>query len=1092
VGLTLALCVQSTVQAQTGQPATGPQTGDARVGEYTLEQAEMLVNEKVAEKMRAISERRRENIIKLESLLQNVDYRKDQDRAPKVLHMLAENHWEEGLFQYLQRRTEWDKALDQFNAGTLSTRPDEPVEDYSQSLEYYRKILREFPNYPRIDEVIFYLGKGAMKEGKAKQSRALQKEGVDFLNRLVKNYPKSRFLAEAHLAMAEYYFETNSLAFARFNYDVIIEKYQKSAMYNYALYKLGWVHFNLADFDKAVETFQSVVAMVGKEQSQGVIEFKNQALNDLVVTYAEVPNGWMQARDYFMKVLDEKEAYRKMRALGDLLVAQDKDPEAIAVFRHFIEREKTTRNIPEYFGILLSIYKKTNDMPNLDAVTAEIIEYFKPNGTWITVNKNDEEVVDAANLMTEEYLLFLANFYHVEAQRLKSADMYRRAADRYATYLTRFGDSKNAYKVNFYYAEILYEQMKDFAKAKEQYQRVIERETKGEFVEDSALGVIYSTQELMVAEGIEGISKKAGMEVVKVDPKAAEAPIPETALHPLEVDYIAGADKYVELLTELIKDPEVRKKNPERGEKIPEIMYIAASLYYRHGKFQEAVNRLRILFEYDKSSKYAAYAVFTLLDCYQRLAQWPMVEEWARKLIAARNFTVRKEADLKKIVAIAMTENARLLSVEKKYDSAIAEAMRVYEEFRRNEDMASKALFNVAALYEGQKEVDKAVRTYLRVVKEFPKAEVAPEALFTIGLIYESQTEFDKAADYFESMEQFKALKEPTEADKKENWKKLQEQISDALQNAGLIREALGQPKEAIDVYQKFVKYFPGDAEVPKVYLRIGTVYENQGDAANLKRAHDHYQLWLKKNYPIPEMTIEALARSGDCLKRIDKVKNRRAATLFFQRAQEVFSRSIANPDVVNKAKVFAAQAAFEVADYAYDDFTVLNIPSTLNPSVLKRSLEAKAEAQIKAEKMFDAVLDYKSGGWSAGSLFKIGLMYFEFKEKLLEVPVPDGLDPDTENMYLAILEEIARPVEEKSLRAFERALKLAHEEKVYNVWSKACAQYAAKVNQDTFPVAGDDQVKANHIKDTLASTSFIRSLRRGDVEVKMVQEARR
>ena len=40
------------------------------------------------------------------------------------------------------------------------------MEDYGTSLEYYRKVLREFPGYGRIDEVIYYLGKGALKEGK--------------------------------------------------------------------------------------------------------------------------------------------------------------------------------------------------------------------------------------------------------------------------------------------------------------------------------------------------------------------------------------------------------------------------------------------------------------------------------------------------------------------------------------------------------------------------------------------------------------------------------------------------------------------------------------------------------------------------------------------------------------------------------------------------------------------------------------------------------------------------------------------------------------------------------------------------------------
>ncbi len=1116
-------------KAEASAPAEGQQPGTARSGKFSLEQAEALANESLAAKMRAISEKRRENIAKLEQLLANPDYRKDPERAPKVMHMLAEAWWEERLYQYLQQRAEWEKAMEAYNQGRLTEPPAEPVEDYTESLNLYRRILQEFPGYARIDEVYYYLGKGALKEGKAKKNRALQKEGVEYLNRLVKDYPKSKWIAEALLAMAEYYFETNSLFYAKTNYERIIQQFPNSSMVNYAMYKLAWVYFNLREYDTAIEMFQKVVAAVGKQGTgKGVIEFRNQALNDLVVTFAEVDNGWQRARDYFLKVMPEEEAYKKLRMLGDLYVGQDKIPEAVALFRHFIERERTTPTIVEYYKILLSVYKNTNDYDNLDRVTMEALEYFKPNGSWRTANRNREETLQEADALTEEYLLYIANYYHREAQRLNRADLYRKAADKYQVYLSRFHDSKNAYVVNFYYAEILYDQMKDYQQALEQYKKVIERDTKGEYVEDAALGVIYATQELMVAAGItEGTKKGEGIEVVRVDPKKAEAPIPETDLHPLEVDYVSAADTYVRLLTDLIRDPEVRKKNPKRGEKIPEIMFIAAQVFYRHGKFQDAVERLQVLFEYDPSSKFAAYAVFTLLDCYQRLQQWTKVEEWARRLIAARNFTVKSEKELKKIVAIAMTENARLLSVEKKYGQASDEAMRVYEEFRGNEELASKALFNVAALYESQKEPDKAIRIYLRVVREFPKSDVAPEALFTVAMIYESQTEFEKAAETFEAMEQFRTIPAPQAGDseeKKESYRHLQTQMADAFQNAGLIREALGEYRDAIEVYQKFLKQFPEHPDAPMVHLRIGRAYEAMKTAEGLRKAHETYAAWLKKGYKRGDLAVEAAARAGDCLKRLDKVKQRKAAVAFFQQALEIFGR-LQEAEAVRYSKQYAAQAAFELADYLYDDFSELRIPSTVDPGVLKKALAAKAEAQQRAEKAFDAVLSYKSGGWSAGALFKMGLLYYEFYKELDNVPIPDcpcpgvpqkdcrivqaafrngdldtiqkydwGMEwlsvaPTFQDQYRSILEEIMRPVQEKSLRAFERALTLAHEEKVYNQWSRACAEYAVRVNPDTFPVVGDELTRNNRSKDTLATTSFIRTLRRQGVEVRMVEE---
>lgn len=1040
-------------------------------GKYTLEkyETESLIDEKVAEKQKQISDIRKKQIEKLKDLLQKPYY----ENKAEVYFRLAESYWEEGLYQYLLKRKDFEKALDAFEEGTLKEKPIEPQEDYSLSLEYYRKILREYPNYERIDEVMYYLGKGALKEGKTKKDKVLQKEGIDYLVRLVQNYPESRFIEESHLALAEYYFENNSLYYAKTNYEKIVNNYPNSPIFDYALYKLGWVYFNLREFDKTIKIFQSVVDRVTKAKEKRKIEFKDQAINDLIVTYAEIDDGWVHAKEYFLTIMSEEDAYKKLLSLANLYMSQDKDNYAIAMFRHFIEREKNTKNIPDYFKSILEIKQKVNDIEGVEDVTNQILEYFKEKGTWMTVNKDNEAVIKEALALQEKYLAFISTHFHKEAERLKKEELYKKAAHYYSIFLEKFSNSSQAYVINFNYAEILYHEIHDYKKAAEQYNLVIERDKKGEFVEEAALGVIYCYEELMVQAGLRQKAKKGEIETVKVDPKKEEAPIPETPLHELEKGYIAGADKYVEILTDLIKDPEIRKKNPHRGERIPEIMFIAAQVFYQHGKFDEGVKRLKVLFDYDPKHKFAAYAAFTLMDCYKRLNRWTKVEEWARKLIAAKNFTLKKESELKKYVAIAMAENAKQLSTQKKFSDAIEQEMKVYKEFRDNEDMASKALFNTAALFESAKDIDKAISTYRRVVKEFPKCEMAPKALFVIGVIYESQTLFDKAAETFEAMEKFKEAKE----------------TPDALQNAGLIREALGEYDKAIKIYQKFVKLFPKHEDTPNVYFRIGLVYETIGNKNAYKNGHEHYLNFVKEYPKQKDYVVEAYARAGALLKQIDKKKYRKEATALFDKALKEFAKIPASePKMINYAKQYAAQSAFEIAEYVYDDFSEAKIPSTLEIRALKKALLTKAELHQSAEKMYNAVLEFKSGEWTAGALFRIGLLYYEFAQELFNVPIPEGLTPDEEDQYRLALEELASPAEEKSLTAFEHALKLTHEQKVYNKWSKLCGEYAAKVNPDVFPLSKEDEVKSEHIKDTLYSASFIRTVKRGKTEVTFIK----
>ncbi|GMV43482.1 MAG: hypothetical protein AMXMBFR64_51980 [Myxococcales bacterium] len=1025
------------------------------------------------------SELRRSAIQKLEQLLaQNPYYENKAD----VYFRLAEAYWEENKFQYLIQREDFERQLEAFENKTLATKPVEPEEDYAVSLDYYRKILQQFPDYNRIDEVIYYLGRGALQAGKDREDRELTKEGVSHFQKLVQNYPNSRFIAESHLALAEHYFENNSLYYAKTNYEKIINNFKDSGMYNYALYKLGWVYFNLAEFKKSIQTFQNVVEIVKNANQQGMIEFKEQALNDLVVIYAEIPDGWREARSYFTKEIGEEKAYDKLRKLAELYVGQDKDEDAVALYSHFLEHDPNDFRAPDYYDNIIAVLKKLNDATRIEAEIREMIAYFDPRNTWYSANKSNPEAIKAAMTLAENNLLFLATDYHKRAQKDGKVELYQQAAKDYAQFVDTFPSSENAYIANFYYAEILYEQMRDYENAIKQYQAVVDRDKKGDFAEDALLGIVYSYGELAKKAKIEGFLDEGGKSKIKLvklseeDMKKREASIERTELHEVEKGYVEAADQYVTLTLDLLKDPEVRKKNPERGEKIPEIMYLAARVFYNHGQFKNAITRLETIFQYDDTHEFAAYAVNLMLDSYVKLRYWNEIEQWASRLIAAKNFKLKSKKELDKIRAIAKAELARDLTLEKNFDAAIKENEDVYKEFKaQSPDLASKALYNVAVIHENAKRLPEAIATYNRVIKEFPKEEIAPQALFTIGVIYESQTQFDKAAGSFEQMKQFEKY----------------EDTPDAIKNAGLIREAMGDYDGAIQSYETYLKTFKDRPDAVAVELHIGRVFEMKNNADGWKRAADHYGKFIKKygKGGHGEEIVEALTRMGHSLQATDKVKNRKAASQAFADALKAFNTLATSGKDLSKspAKNFAAEAAFQLAEYVYDDFHAASI-DTSSIAKLKKSLTTKAELLAKCEGLMLSVLEYKSGGWTAGALFRNGLLYYEFSQALFSVPVPEGLSPDQEEEYQFTLEETAAPLEEKSLTAFQFALQLAQELGVYNEWSKLSAEFAAKVNPESFPVSSEPVAKADHEMDTLLSANFIRSLRRGDVEVQVIE----
>ncbi|HIN86976.1 MAG TPA: tetratricopeptide repeat protein [Myxococcales bacterium] len=1087
-------------------------SGKLKSGGFDLKNFEQtMFNSEQKAVLEKIFGQRKTIIQKLETLLRN---RPLYPRKAEVYFRLGEEHWEVAKYQFLKAVGKFDAELTAFDNGTLTIKPQHPIQDYSSALSYYRKVIQQFPDYARIDEVMYYLGRGALEQGKENKDRALVKEGVTYFQKLVQNYPRSKFIAESHLALGEHFFDTDSLYYAKTNYEKIINNFPKSPMYNYALYKLGWVYFNLREFRRTVETFQNVVKKVSARAGQ--VSFREQALNDLVKTWAEMDDSWREALSYFKTVTkDEKAIYKRMEKLADLYVGYDKDKEAVELVNHFIERTPLDRKVISWLELLLDVRRKVNDFGKVEDEIRRILGYFQPDGRYFSAHKTNSDIIDEATRLAETNLLWLANHWHVEAEKAekykkrKVADeLYAKAAADYKIFLARFPQSKHSYLIRFYYAEINYIKTHNYEIALEQYQKVINEDKKGKFIEDAALGVIYSSYEIMVKKGLRKKGSRGKVTVKKLSEKEIRKrehkKIERSELHSLEKSYVAAADQYVDLLLGLRKDAEWKRKNPKRGAQIPEIMYMAAETFYRHGQFRDAVKRLNKIFEFDANHKYAAVAVVTLVQAYARLRRWEKVELWARALIKKRNFKYKSKKELGRYIAIAISENAGDLSKMQKHDEAIKESMRLVKEFRGSKELASKALMNVAVMYERAKRIKDAVRTYERVVRDYKSQGVASEAQFIIGLIYENQTRFEEAADAFMKMGKFKKKK----------------QAPDAIRYAALIREAQKDYKGSIKAFQKWLKLWPKKDLAATVFFRIGLLYERIGDKRALKSAIKHYQKFAKKFPERYVMKVEAYARAADIMRKMDKaddkkseakwiakkrktpyrprMRNRKKISALFEKGLAEFPKAmnqvmtLRGKDKIAKhatAKNYAAQASYWLADYVFHDFDNAKIPGTLKPKILKKGLVDKAELHQTAEKAFDKVLTFKSADWIACAAFRSGLLYYNFAEELFQVPIPFGLTPEQEDEYRAILEEMGAPIQEKALILLKAAIDVAHLKGVYNQCSKEAGAYAMKVNPEAFPIANEDQVKPNHTNDTLLSANFIRTLRRGNTAVDMLKK---
>jgi hypothetical protein len=143
----------------------------------------------------------------------------------------------------------------------------------------------------------------------------------------------------------------------------------------------------------------------------------------------------------------------------------------------------------------------------------------------------------------------------------------------------------------------------------------------------------------------------------------------------------------------------------------------------------------------------------------------------------------------------------------------------------------------------------------------------------------------------------------------------------------------------------------------------------------------------------------------------------------------------------------------------------------------LQKTFTKKAELLKKCEETYMQVLvKYKSFQVSAGAFYRIAEIYNVFAKNLagLEPPAVLQDQPELLDVYYQFIEEKVQPLERKAVLSARKALDLAHDNKIYNEWSKRSAALLSKMNPDSFPILNDEVVNTEWEVPATFSTQYI------------------
>lgn len=1061
--------------------ATGPQSKTD-----IFEQKETRSPEEIDRILQEIEAKNTEMISQLDQIIAGNPY---SDNKPDWMFQKAELMWESQNWDYRRARSEYDSCLGAVDKGSIDeSECKEPSPDYSQPQAIYEDILKQYPSYERLDEVIYRLGRGLIEAGKGAKA-------VTLLERLVQNYPNSQYKPEAHLALGEFYFDKNIFTLAATNYNEVIA-YEDYAFREYARYKMGWVHYNQQEWRKSIETFKAVV-----ENPDSKLGFQGQAINDLVVAFAQVDDGWKEAREYFLKYDKERKAndkefaYKQMGRMAGYLEQQGQDDDAVSIYEWFLKERPNHKRVPSWMeSIIIAKKKDVNNLEETEASMNRFIAYLAPSGTWAQKNKDEEGAINNAELLTEASLSYLSNLYHVRAQKMgdegkkeQAVGDYKKAAGYYEQFIKRFPNKPASFDMNFLLGEIYLFDLNRLEDAASQYQKVVnlykedkipegvpEKDAK-ERVKDAAYATVNAYNELVktncqdsilvrMAEAAENSKSGVYKTKSKMDLQN-DQPNPRVKMEEVckfELGFVQASDQWSEMYP--------------KEDVTPTVDYVSAEVYKARGHYDKSIPRYEsIIINAPKKHRYRSFAGASLLDANYRLKKWDEVEKWARYLLDNKIFDVTPKEGLQQTIAFAINSRAVELKDAGNTDKAATELLRLADEFPDSE-LAPGAVFNAAAIYESGDQINKAIDTYERVVKMRPKGkeaaekqnEKAAEALFVMGAIFESRADFDRAASYFERLAEDKYRDRP--------------QSADAVYNAGVLREAMEQWGKAIEVYEKYVDlYGKGtvEADVAKNVrtIRLRTAYlekEQEDWKASLKR----FERFLKDSKDVtPAEKIEVYTEIGLLHEKIGGKRWEKNQDDAFKKVFDTFGKL---PDDMKKesgksqeqrkAEYYVSQAKFHQAERIYREFE--NVKLEYPMSKLIKRLTTKGELEQKAEQIYFDIIAMKSPFWVSAAAYRIGQMYHDFSNNLYNLPMPEGLTPDQEDMYRMQLDEYAFPLQEKALAAFQRARELALELEAYNEWSSKSSAMISQLEKSQYPITSQDGVETSHSRVLFTRTA--------------------
>ena len=1087
LALCSALCLASNDALCAALPAQGDEALRQRLLRETTPQSDIDYDLQAAVKRDA-------QIAQLQKIIPRVE---GEPRAD-LLFRLAELWWEKSKIEARQAILRYDAAMAAWiDKGEAQGKPEPRLTAFlkeselfrHEALRTYRDILDNHPGYARRDEVLF-----ADAYNKAELGR--REEAIAGYAELLRAFPNSRFAGDAQVQLGEHYFESNQLQKAREAYRQALDS-PNASLRNFARYKLAWCDYNAGDDEAAIARLKEVIAEA--RRGQGTAGQRREALSDLVLGFARL-GALDEAMRYFEAEVSQAEARQLIAKLARLLLEAGHPKSARRAYEWLIATAPNDPHGPEYQRAIVDAFESERERGSVQAALRRLAQDYEPQSDWAKANADNAAALTRAYEIAEAAMRTLVTDYHQEAQRTKSVETYRLARDIYRDYLDRFADSQMALELRFFYAEILWA-LGEFEAAGPQYAAVAQQAVEDDLARIAAYNAMLCFEKLVDIE--RGRARKVALrQGQRVDEKQRKSELKKgdkTALLTAAGQQIGQGDE-AELLTDAERNlvaaiDRFVQRFPSDAEAIAARYKAALVLYERH-RDVEAARRLGDIIDAGPTDLWSRKAVELSLHLLERRAAWRELHELSRKFrsnAALVGTDAAFGARLQEICEASLYKHLDEVVLGQQHKKA--EAAQGFADFAQaypDSKYAPQSLFYALLLRAELTELDVALEIGASLLARYPNAaradgaSLAAETWRRLAKLHEQRADIERAAAAVEAYLEraLPPFRERAAAQASNRSAAIglaspevdaeATAIGDALLDAVLYREGLGSRElanldRAVAHADTFLDLFADRAEAPALALKAaelkGALLQAPAAIAELpvnrlrsaepgdlraqaiqalRRARETFGARLTAVERFQALASEHRLLIQSSSPRWQALAPKRLAELIA--AYEGLSADERAERDVRNAMAGARFAALEPEWQRFEKIDFANFRR------LRGALADKVERLERLERDYLAVIALGSEAWTLAALTRLGQLYRDFAQKLLDSPDPPELSADELDLYRNELEGRAFPLEEKAIQAFEATVAKAFELTLYDRWLLVAEDELNALRPGTYP----------------------------------------